>query len=152
MGFVVDLDRSNIEVIASIDSAIGDKEAYEDYLVDLDESKLKLTGEPTRFIMRRVLPYAASEAIKKKQMSYVRGEVEVNTAFIMEEVRCALIDIKNPPDVPEDKQLKWKRENDGYCSKSIIEILESVGVLQSLYLARTNALAGKTRDDLAKKK
>ncbi len=151
MAFTIDNTSSTIEVILSKDSAVKcDSDSYEKYLETLDESLLELDGEPTRFVLRKNLPYEASRKVMNAQATYVKGEVQLQMSYVLEEVRASLIDIKNPSDLPKDKCLNFKKENDGLCSKEIVGWLQSYGVLMDLYRARS-AVATSSQTDLAKK-
>lgn len=127
------------EVISSKDESVKcSPDAYGEYLSSLDESKLELDPNvsPTRFVMRRVLPYGALKKIKDQQLGYKDGEVEVRLGFMLEEVRASLVDIKGP-----GKGIEFKRENDGLASKSLVEKLDAYGIVQELYAARQGATA-----------
>lgn len=147
------ISDGNIEVISKIDSALKDitDEQYSEYLKTLDESLLRFhDGEqPTRFIMRKVLPYGIGQKIKNQQMRMEKGEMQVQMGFINEEVRAALIDIKNPASVPEDQQLRFKRGSDGSASEELIALLDAAGIVSDLFAARKNVM-DKSLDNVKK--
>jgi hypothetical protein len=152
MPFLVDSTASTVEVVVSKDTAIGcSEEEYEKYIECLDESILKLTCEPTRFVLRKNLPYEASQKVMNAQATYEKGRVQMQMSFVMEEVRAALIDIKSPPEVPKSDRLEFKRENDGLASKQLISILQGSGVLMDIFRARS-AVSSGPKDETAKKK
>lgn len=133
-----------IEVILYLDDSVNcDRETYDEYLNDLDESKLQLTEgtEPTRFVLRKVLPLKFAQMIKKEQAVIRNQGVEFNIAYMMTEVQCALVDIKNAPE-----GLAYRRNKDGIAHDSIIEILESLGVINDLFLARQRSMQSNKSD------
>jgi hypothetical protein len=147
MAFLIEKSDKTIKVICRKDSAItADELAYDEYLKDLDESKLKLSGEPTRFELLKSLPYDAQQHIKSMQVSVEAPEKgkkvrpKFNMGYTMEEIRCALVDIKNPDIVPADQRIEFKRHSDGYAAKELIALLEDHGIVSDLMVARTNVL------------
>ena len=131
-------DQELVEVICSKDESVScDSDSFQEYLRTLDESLLGLNPDlaPTRFVMKKTLPYAATKQIKNEQVGYKDGEMELRLGFIIEEVRTALVDIKNP-----GAGLEFKKDGDGGASKSLIEKLEAAGIVQELYTARQSAI------------
>lgn len=131
-------DGEVVEVVSSRDEAVTcDYDSYQEYLRTLDESLLALKQDvsPTRFVLKKTLPYAAAQRIKNQQLGYKDGDVEVRLGFILEEVRTALSDIKNP-----GTGLEYKKDGDGGASKNLIEKLEAAGIVQELYTARQTAM------------
>lgn len=154
MAFSISKPDQSIEVIVSKDSALDcSSDDYDAYLENLDESKLKFKSgdEPTRFVMRKTLPYEASQKVMNSQASIDKGKVTLNMSYVMEEVRLALIDIKNPAQLSKEQQIEFKRENDGYCSKVLIAGLQASGVLMDLFRARQAVLDAPKADALVKK-
>lgn len=145
MTLSLDLERGTVGVVCSKDSAIGiddeerRAEVYAEYLSDLDEDRLQLTGEPTRFLLSKVLPYKAVKQIKNEQMAYSDGKADVRLGFILEEVRAALVGVENPG-IPE---LAFKKDSDGLASRRLLETLEAAGIVNELYAARQGAVAKK---------
>lgn len=154
MAFSLSKPNRVVEVIVSKDSALesGEKE-YDKYLESLDESHLRVRqGDvPTRFVLRKVLPYEASQKVMNSQASYDRGKVKLNMAYIMEEVRVSLVDIKNPEHIPPESRIEFKRDDDGYCSKQLVAGLHGAGVLMDLFRARQAVVDAPKSDALAKK-
>lgn len=142
------LDSSeNIEVVLSLDSALDiTEEQWAEYQKEYDRSVLtfKEGQQPTLFILRRVLPLGHQKKVDDQKVTYEKGEAKVTTSFIYDEVRAALIDIKNPDGVPDDKALTFKRDSDGLCHKDIIEMLAPSGMVHELYQARTVVTNKKT--------
>jgi len=158
MAFFADMSDGKIKVISRRDRTIQEvtPEAYEAYLVDLDESILGITEETkcTRFVLRKVLTYKAQLKVKNAQVSMEDGVVKPQLSFMSEEVRLSLMDIENP-DVPEDHKkylLTYKRENDGGAGYNLMAILESAGVVNDLYAAKVKANEGNKLTDIDKKK
>lgn len=138
------ISEGNIEVISKIDTALKDitEDTYSEYLKTLDESLLSFKDDeqPTRFVMRKVLPYGVGQKIKNQQMRMEKGEMQIQMGFMTEEVRAALIDIKNPPGLPEDQQLKFKRGSDGSASEELVALLDAAGIVNDLFSARKNVM------------
>jgi hypothetical protein len=127
-----------IEVISSKDESVTCGVAeYGEYLLDLDEEKLGLKPDiaPTRFVLKKILPYGISKKIKDQQVGYKDGEVEVRLGFMLEDVRASLVSIINPG------TLEFKKEGDGFAAKSLIEKLDAYGIVQELYTARQGAVS-----------
>lgn len=138
MAFSLTGNDELIEVICSKDEAVScDSDTYQEYLRTLDESLLGLKSDlkPTRFCLKRTLPYAAAQRVRNQQLGYKDGDVEVRLGFILEEVRASLVDIKDP-----GEGLEYKKDGDGGASKSLIEKLDAFGIVQELYTARQSAM------------
>jgi len=147
MSFDLDLDTDKtISVIVSKDTAITgtEEDAYEKYLETLDEAYLNLQGIPTKFLMRKTLPYRDSKAIMNAQLTFEDNKPKVNVSFIMDEVRCALIGI-------EGSTTAFAKDTDGYCSKEIVNELYNRGVLMDLYNGRRSASGDGAADGAVKK-
>lgn len=158
MAFFTDLDDGNIKVIASKDASISDtsKDDYQDYLRSLDESKLtfKEGGTPTRFVMRKIIPYKQNLKLKNQQVSMKDGVLQPQVSYVNEEVRMALIDIENP-EVPKEHQkhlLVFKKDGDGGASTSVMEKLEAFDVISDLFQARQFHAPKSAISDIDKKK
>jgi len=143
MGFLLSMDTDKtVSVIVSKDSSIKgvQEDAYDSYLKDLDESKLgELHGEPTRFILKKTLPYKDTKRVMNSQMTFDDGKPSVNISFILDEVRCALVGVQGPG------AEGFKKDKDGYASVEVVNALYNAGVLMDLYNARRNA-AGDGED------
>jgi hypothetical protein len=131
----------SIEVIAKIDSSIAktSDDAYEKYLETGDEAHLAFSEgeEPTRFVMRKVLPYSLAQKVQSEMVKMTGGgEVNVSMTFMAEEVRCSLVGIKNPASLPVDKHIKFERDSDGGASKDLMAQLVGCGVAMNLFTAR----------------
>jgi hypothetical protein len=141
MALVLPSLTETIEVIARIDSAIAPTtdDDYDAYVKTGDESRLTFAdGEaPTRFVMRKVLPYSLSQKVQSEMVKVSGGgEVNVSMTFMAEEVRCALIDVKNPATLPVDQHIKFSRDGDGGASKELMAQLVGAGVAMNLFTAR----------------
>jgi len=151
MAFDFDLDTdSEVRVIVSKDSAIKgtSEEDYESYLESLDESKLQFVEgvEPTRFVLRKTLPYRDTKMVMNAQVTVDEdNKPKVNISFIMDEVRCALLGIEGPN---SNKFIKDKK--DGYADSKLINFLYNRGVLMDLYNGRRNA-TGDSDESVPKK-
>jgi hypothetical protein len=128
------------KVISRHDDAIPEDltdEEFELYQATLDETHLRMASEPTRFVVRRTLSFTAQQEVTNQQVAIGRdGKPKVNFGFILEEIRCALIDIENPADLPEDQKLLFKRDADGFASKELIAKLNAIGIVSELYTAK----------------
>lgn len=144
-----------IEVISKLDSAlIYDDETYTKYIETLDESLLSFADgdQPTRFVMRKVLPYQLAQNVQNKQIKLERGEVQYQPGSMADDVRCALIDIKNPPTIPEDQKIKFeKSKNDSGASEALVEKLMAAGIVADLFAARQSYLSKNMKKSNLKK-
>jgi len=142
MAFFTDLDDGNIKVISSKDASIQgtSKEDYTEYLETMDEGRLSFVtgGQPTRFVMRKIIPYKQSLKLKNSQVTMIDGELQPQISFINEEVRLSLIGIENPEVEAQYKKhlLEYKKDGDSGASFSVMEKLEAFGVIGDLYAAR----------------
>jgi hypothetical protein len=136
MGFMLNMDTDKtVSIIVSKDSAIKgvSEEVYEKYLETLDESILPIEGEPTRFLMRKTLPYKETKRVMNSQVSFKGGKPSVNISFMMDEVRYALVGIEGPG------AEGFKKDPDGYAAQDVVNALYNAGVLMDLYHGRKNA-------------
>lgn len=154
MALSLDLGTDKIKVISRRDAAVNcSVEEYNAYLKDLDESRLQLSAgvEPTRFHLRKILPYEAVQKIKNEQVSVkanaqtrdVRDlNVEMKMGYTLEELRAALIDVENPG-MP---QLNFRKDGDNMASKELIALLDAYGIADELHTAFTHASKGAQVD------
>jgi len=131
------------EVISFKDESVTcDQESYGEYLKTLDETILQLKPDvmPTRFKMKKIIPYAVKKNLRKDQygMDTEGKNINVNLGFIIDEVRASLVDINNP-----GKGLEFKKDGDNMASKLLIEKLDTYGIVQELYAARQGVLGAK---------
>lgn len=142
-----------IKVIARIDGSVKcDDQAYEMYLRSLNEDLLELDGAPTRFLVRKVLPYGAQKDIDAQRVKVQStGEAFVSTQTL-DEARAILVGIENPSELPEAEAIKFERDKDGYASKELIASLATAGVTDNLVNARRFAVSTSAQDELTKKK
>jgi len=139
------------KVVLRIDSAVGcSAEEYDRYLETLDESLLKLKEEPTRFVMRKVLPYRLASQVQDMQFGFEKNEVKVRSSFMLEEVRCSLVGIENPPHIPESEKIEFKAHGDGGASEDLMASLGAAGVAMDLYKTRQAFSPKKDQEDLKK--
>lgn len=145
----------NIEVIVSADGALkSSKEQYIEYSKSLNESFLEFHEgmQPTKFVLRKSLDFKGVSAVKSKQIKMMAdGQAQFDLSYILEEIRYALTDIKNPDNIPEEDKIKFVRDSDGYCSKELIAKLESVGAVQDMFACRQNLLQSE-KDNVSAKK
>jgi hypothetical protein len=92
--------------------------------------------QPTRFVMRKVLPFSLAKKVQNDQVTTRDGKMEVQLGFISEEVRASLVDIKNPEDVPQDQWIKFEKDKDGGASEKLMELLMAARIVDELYSAR----------------
>lgn len=163
MAFFVDDKNAKIKVIVSKDRALVDEEtedykpdeAYQEYLKDLDESRLRFVAnsQPTRFVMKKILPYKMAIKVKNHQVAVEAGKVRFQSSYMNEEVRLSLCGIEQP-EVPEHlkkRLIPWKEDGAGGASESVMEFLEAAGVVADLFTARSNAI-GHIDEAMDKKK
>ena len=151
MAFSIESADTTIKVVVSKDNAVHcTDDEYEKYTETLDESLLNLEGDPTRFVLKKNLSYEASQKVMDAQASFVKGKVQMNMSYVLEEVRASWIGVENPPDLAKEQCINWKRDNDGLANKQLVAGLQNAGVLMDLYKARQ--AFGSTPGDAAKKK
>lgn len=148
MAFLINMDTAKtVSVIVSKDSSIKgvSDEVYEQYLKDLDESKLPINGPSTKFVMKLTLPYKDTKRVMNSQVSFDDGKANVNISFILDEVRCALTGMEGPGSEA------FKKDKDGYASMEVVNALYNSGVLMDLYNARRNAAGESGAEEVPKK-
>jgi hypothetical protein len=147
------ISDGSIKVIARIDdSLVLNDETFGKYLETNDESLLEFVpgSQSTRFVLRKVLPYSLAQKVQNKQVKFEKGEAQFQMSFMAEEVRCCLIGIENPADLPDDQQIKFSRDGDGGASEELMSRLMAAGIVNDLYVARKNLMEGKGKGDLKK--
>ncbi len=146
--------NEHIDVALRIDDALDmTHEEYDEYLKDPCSDKLKLKPgmTPTLFRMRKVLPYRLTNKVEAAKLSGHGQDVRASLGFVLEEFRCSLIDVINPPDVPEDQRIVYKAHGDGGASEELVTQLKAIGAVEDLYQARENVL-DRRKTELDKKK
>lgn len=140
MALVLEFGKENIEVISSKDEAVTcDAQTYAEYLETLDEGLLGLKPDcqPTRFVLRKILSFGMAQKIKTEQAGVnADGRIEIRFGFTLDDVRAALIDVKNPG----SPAIQFKKDADGYASKELIALLDQIGIANELYAARQAAI------------
>lgn len=145
MALTLNLSKGSIDVVISKDPAVGcDEEGYKAYVESFrkgqgDESLLKMTDEPTRFTLKKMIPYDAALEVKDRQMGFEDGKPRVRLSFMVEEIRYALVGIKNPPNVLPEAAIEFKRDSDNFASKELVQLMEQAGWINDLYAARKMA-------------
>jgi hypothetical protein len=142
----------SFKVVMRIDSALGEGADYDLYLESLNEEHLRLVEEPTRLVMRKVLPYRLAQGVQNQQFSYKGGEVQIQPAFMLEEVRCSIISVENPATVAGEDKIDFKAHSDGGASEDLMSLLQAAGLVMDLYRARQTAVGSKDIGDGIKKK
>lgn len=140
-----------IKVIARVDDAVNCSDAeYDEYLAFLDESILSIKGNPTRFVVRKVMPYAASKDLEAGRLKINQETREISvSAMQLEEARAVLVGIENPADC--DSPIEFKKDSDGLASRELIASLATAGIIANLIAARGNSNV-KTNPEVVKKK
>jgi hypothetical protein len=141
-----------IEVPLRVDSALDmTKEEYEAFLksgCDRELLKLHPGQTPIFFKLRKTLPYYLKlrvedmkmEVVKRKQGDQVTNELVPRMSFLCEEVRFSIVDIINPPELPEDHRFEFKRDSDGLCADEIMAKLMEQELHMDLWTARQTQL------------
>jgi hypothetical protein len=142
------IEKSFINVALRVDDALDmTSDEYQSYLdsgCDASLLKLKDSMTPTYFKLRRSLPYGLSLKLENMKTEMVRGsdgvvQPSVKMAFIIEEVRYSIVDV-----ISED--IDFKRDSEGLCDESIMEIVLSTGCHMDLWTAKqTNVKVDKKK-------
>jgi len=145
MAVLINKSNEALKVVLRRDDAIPEDitdEVFEQYKKTLDESLLKLTKEPTRFVLRKQLPFGAQQSIANHQIAIgVGGKPTFQFGYMLEEIRCALMDIENPAYLTEDDKLTFKKAEDGFAAFELIAMLNTAGVVAELFATRQERLA-----------
>lgn len=147
MAVILSAKRDTFDVILSFDSALAvTDEEWKQYAETLDEGHLRFKPgqEPTRFVMKQILPYGSAKRVLNEQATYVDNKLQVNLSYMTEEVKAALCDIKNPADVPEESRIKFEKDKDGTASEKLMELLMASGVVNELFAARQVKVAANS--------
>jgi hypothetical protein len=102
--------------------------------------------------MRKVLPYRAAQGVQNQQFRYAGGEVHLQPAFMLEEVRCSIVGVDNPQTVAPEDRLNWEAHSDGYTSFDMMAKLQGAGIVMDLYRARQSAVGPKESAETLKKR
>jgi hypothetical protein len=141
--------EAQIKVVSQVDTAVQcDEESYEKYIETLDERHLDLSGEPTRFVLKKYLSWGEQDQVDDLKTKIEGKKVKVQMSFMAEDVRLALVDIENPNDVPELNQLRIEKDKWGKATKEFVGLLRDIKVVNDLYNAR--ASSHKSDGDLKK--
>lgn len=145
--------NERFEVILKIDSAIDSEKCsnddYAEYLKNGNEALLHLKEEATRFVLTKALNYKNAKKIQRAQFPTNDGKPEFDFSSIMEEVRLALVDIKNPASLPKEDHIEFKQHGEGGASDDLMAKLIAVGAVMDLWTALKNST---TRNDALVKK
>jgi hypothetical protein len=142
------ISESVFTVISSKDSSIQNVDSYASYLEDLDESKLSLVGEPTRFhlsVSAKLKDVLAAKdgltsiAIKAKD----GGDLPVYS-LMYQQVKVALKDITT------GAESMMRTGKDGKVADELMAALAAQDILPELFTALQNKQQGKS-PELAKK-
>jgi len=141
--------NDQIKVILKDDSAVGPKADYAQYLETLDEAFLDLQEgqHPTRFVMRKVLPYDMAIKIEDSQMTIKNlgdgePELQINPSYMLEELRCALVAVEQHESIPPESRLKFGTDAKGCATQEFIASLHAAGYATTLSQARKRANRG----------
>lgn len=145
MGVFAPAVNETFDFIVRQDDALDmTDEEYQSYLesgADSDCLKLKEGVEPTRFVLRKTLKYDDHVRISGMKAKFdATGKFSSDLSFISEEVRCLLIDIKNPDSVPVAHRIMFKRGSDQRASKETMEMIQGLDAINAMYVAYTSAL------------
>lgn len=151
MGFALPEDSGYVDVAVKIDSALEMTDAqWEAYVENpIDDNLVCKPGKvPTKLRLRKVLPWSLSKKIEDSKIDMrqdrdgdkVTQVMQPKLSWMYEEVRCALVDIINPPDC--DQPVTYERDAEGGASFNLASKLLELGVMMDLYNARKNAIKG----------
>lgn len=142
------ISEAMFTVISSKDSAIANPDDYAAYLESLDESKLMLTSEPTRFhlaVSSKLKDVLAAKdgmtsiAIKAKD----GGELPVYS-LMFQQVRVALKDITT------GSESMMRKGSDGMVADDLMAALAAQDILPELFAALQNKQQNKTSETAKK--
>lgn len=143
MAISVSSTKETFKVISRRDDALASDltdEEWDAYKETLDEKSLRFVeGQtPTRFVMRASLSFGAKQSIANQQVGInASGKPVFQFGFTLEEVRCSLVDIENPADLPESSKILFKKGPDQlHASEELIAFLDDLGIASELYAAR----------------
>jgi len=142
------ISEAMFTVISSKDSAIQNPQDYAAYLESLDEGKLVLHGEPTRFHLavssklKDVL--AAKDGLTSIAMKAKDGGELPVYSLMFQQVRVALKDITT------GSESMMRKGSDGLAADDLMAALAAQDILPELFSALQNKQQNKT-SELAKK-
>lgn len=129
-------DLSSIKLVVKADDAIGNVDAYDDYIDTLNEDCLDLKGEPTYLVLNFDIKGKDAERIKN---AMVQGGEDGTPTIAMGSwqftiARLTLKGIANPADLPLEQQIVY-REKDGKPSEDTLAFLDRIGALANIFAA-----------------
>jgi hypothetical protein len=139
--------QESFKLILQVDDAIGEDvtdEIYTQYLESLDEALLELKGVPTRFVFKGQTDFGDAQKLKNAQMGIdADGKPVFNMGSMLDDIRTFLIDIENPPNIPEAEKYIFKKDGDGKAAKQLIAKLDADNLVVLLYGAKNAHLQPK---------
>lgn len=126
--------KDTFEVVSHLDDSLDmTEEEFKTYMQTYNKAALKFFPgkEPVVFVMRKVIPFSQVNNVQSKQRRVVKGEVEVDLAFMNFEVKASLVDILNG-----GESLKFSKDSDGSASEKLMELLINAGIADELFMAR----------------
>ena len=159
MAFTFDAPIKEIRVVVYRDDAVGcTLEDYKDeYLPSFgkdgigNEEILKLSGEPTRFVLSLRVGWDRKRNIERENVTIdaQTGQPVLQSTYLTDLVRASLTGIENPEGVPPAKALKFKRDSDQMVHKSLIDLLETskqLGYITSALVAARAFIGGSDEE------
>lgn len=131
---------SCVELIVRCDEVIGEDADYDAYLKDLDEKHLKLTGEPSRFVLNLELKSGEGQRVKNAMLGGRDDDGDPKLTYgswSFSVAKVALKDIKNPPDFPLETSFVMKKDGAGNVHDDLLARLDRFGIVQDIFSVYT---------------
>lgn len=142
-----------VEIISEHDDSLDvEKCDFPAYRKDYDRAHLAFlpNTQPTVFVCNFELGGKEAAAVKNSMLGGSDDDGKPQVAlgsWGFRIVKLCLKDIRNPADVPEEQQLKLRKDDRGYVHDDFIAVLDRIGVANEIFAAY-NAMTTVTRGNL----
>lgn len=137
-----------VAFVANCDDQLGEDADYQAYLKDLDETHLKLQGEPSRFLLNLEFKSKEGERVKNAMLGGKDEDGEPKVAygswsFLV--AKIVLKDIQNPPDVPLEHAFVMRKDDKGNVHDDLLARLDRHGIVQDIFNLYTHWVLAPAR-------
>lgn len=140
-----------IQIVSELDDAIDMQASdWEEYKKTGDMSKLQFMAgkQPTIFLCNFAPKGHEASAIKDSMLGGRDDEGQPKLqlgSWSFKVVKFTLKDIQNPPDLPLEQQLKFKKDSQGYAHDDVVTELDRLGIVNEIFAMYTALTMGGAR-------
>lgn len=143
---LADSSDSLVSLIPSNDDALAEASDYGEYIRTKDEAKLVFVDGkvPTRLVLNFNFSGAEAASVKNALVGGRDddGDPKVTLgSWQFRIAKMALKEITNPPDLPENEQLKMRRDSNGKAHDDLLAKLDRAGAVANIFAYYTTHIA-----------